>query len=149
VDVHGRATVRSCADIGEPVDVAFTMVPQAGTLDALTDAARAGIKNAVVLSSGYGEAGEAGRRAQAELVAHAESLDMVVLGPNHLGFANMVDQVPVTPVPGLPRDPAASACSRRAGPARVRWSISRRSRADVAPRHDQTRHRRGEWIRDR
>ena len=46
--------------------------------------------------------GEAGRAAQAELVAHAESLDMVLLGPNMLGFANFVDRIPVTAIPGLP-----------------------------------------------
>jgi acyl-CoA synthetase (NDP forming) len=73
-ETHGQPTYTSCQEIGEPVDVAFMMVPQAGTLDALTDAARAGIRNAVILSSGYGEAGEAGRQAEAELVAHAESL---------------------------------------------------------------------------
>ena len=61
---HGRPTVTSCAQIGEEVDVAFMMVPQAGTLEALSDAAAAGIRNAVVLSSGYGEAGEAGRAAR-------------------------------------------------------------------------------------
>jgi acyl-CoA synthetase (NDP forming) len=103
VEVHGRTTVTSCSAIGEPVDVAFMMVPQGGTLDALSDAAAAGIRNAVILSSGYSETGPAGRDAQAELVDHAWSLDMIVLGPNHLGFANMVDQIPVTPVPGLPR----------------------------------------------
>jgi len=103
-DTHGRPTVTSCAEIGEPVDVAFLMVPQAGTLDALSDAAAAGIRNAVVLSSGYGEAGEAGRAAQAGLVAHAESLGMVLLGPNHLGFANLTEGVPVTSIPGLPRE---------------------------------------------
>ena len=101
-ETHGRATARSCAEIGEPVDVAFLMVPQAGTLDAMSDAAAAGIRNAVILSSGYGEAGEAGRVAQAELVAHAESLGMVLLGPNHLGFANFTEGIPVTSIPGLP-----------------------------------------------
>jgi acetate---CoA ligase (ADP-forming) len=100
---HGRATVRSCAEIGEPVDVAFLMVPQAGTLDALSDAAAAGIRNAVVLSSGYAEAGTAGRAAQAELTAHAESLGQVLLGPNHLGFANFTDGIPVCSVPNLPQ----------------------------------------------
>ena len=99
---HGRATARSCAEIGEPVDVAFLMVPQAGMLEAMSDAAAAGIRNAVILSSGYGEAGAAGRAAQAELVAHAESLGMVLLGPNHLGFANFTDGIPVTAIPGLP-----------------------------------------------
>lgn len=102
-ETHGRSTVTSCQEIGAPVDVAFMMVPQAGTLDALSDAAAAGIRNAVLLSSGYGEAGEAGRRAQDELVAHAAALDMVLLGPNMLGLANFVDQIPVTSIPGLPR----------------------------------------------
>jgi acyl-CoA synthetase (NDP forming) len=101
-ETHGRPSVKRCVDIGEPVDVAFMMVPQAGTPDALSDAAAAGIRNAVILSAGYAEAGEAGRTAQDELVAHAQSLDMVLLGPNHLGFANFVDQIPVCPIPGLP-----------------------------------------------
>ncbi|MWA02990.1 CoA-binding protein [Actinomadura sp. LD22] len=100
--VHGRPTVTSCSEIDEAVDVAFLMVPQVGTVEAMSDAAAAGIRNAVILSSGYGEAGEAGRAAQAALVAHAEKLDMVLLGPNHLGFANLVDQVPVTSISGLP-----------------------------------------------
>jgi acyl-CoA synthetase (NDP forming) len=100
---HGRPTARSCAEIGEPVDVAFLMVPQAGMLEALDDAATAGIRNAVVLSSGYGEAGEAGRAAQAGLAAHADSLGMVLLGPNHLGFANLTEGIPVCSIPGLPR----------------------------------------------
>ena len=100
---HGQPTARSCAEIGEPVDVAFLMVPQAGTIEALNDAAAAGIRNAVVLSSGYGEAGEAGRAAQEELAAHAGSLGMVLLGPNHLGFANFTEGIPVCSIPGLPR----------------------------------------------
>src|ERR1700751_3758082 len=76
---HGQPAVTSCAQIGEPVDVAYLMVPQAGLLEALDDAAAAGIRNACVLSSGYAEAGDAGRAAQAELVAHADSLGMVLL----------------------------------------------------------------------
>jgi acetate---CoA ligase (ADP-forming) len=101
---HGQPTVSSCAEIGEPVDVAYLMVPQAATIEALHDAAAAGIANACVLSSGYAEAGEAGRVAQAELAAAARSLGMMVLGPNHLGFANFTDGVPVCSIPGLPRE---------------------------------------------
>jgi acyl-CoA synthetase (NDP forming) len=114
-ETHGRPTVTSCTQIGEPVDVAYLMVPQAGTLAALDDAAAAGIRNACVLSSGYGEAGEAGRAAQAELAAHARSLDMVLLGPNHLGFANFVDGVPVCSVPGLPKEPGPVALLSQSG----------------------------------
>jgi acetate---CoA ligase (ADP-forming) len=99
---HGQPTVTSCTQIGEPVDAAYLMVPQAGTLAAMDDAAAAGIRNAVVLSSGYSEAGEAGRAAEAELAAHARSLGMVLLGPNHLGFANLAGRVPVCSIPRLP-----------------------------------------------
>lgn len=112
---HGQPTVTSCAQIGEPVDVAYVMVPQAGLLDALDDAAAAGIRNACVLSAGYAEAGEAGRAAQAELARHAAGLGMVLLGPNHLGFANLTDGVPVCSVPGLPRVPGPVALLSQSG----------------------------------
>jgi acyl-CoA synthetase (NDP forming) len=102
-EVHGQPAVPSCAQIGEPVDVAYLMVPQAGIPAALEDAAAAGIRNACVLSSGYAEAGEAGRAAQDELARHAAGLGLVLLGPNHLGFANFTDGVPVCSIPGLPR----------------------------------------------
>lgn len=114
-ETHGRATVTSCTQIGEPVDVAFLMVPQEATLDALSDAAAAGIRSAVILTSGYGETGAAGHQAEAELAAHAGSLDMAVLGPNHLGFANFVDGIPVTPIPGLPREPGPVALLSQSG----------------------------------
>ena len=144
---HGQPTVRSCAEIGEPVDVAYLMVPQAGTLDALDDAAAAGIRNAVVLSAGYGEAGEAGRAAQAELVARAESLGIVLLGPNHLGFANLTDGVPVCSIPGLPKAPgpvALAVAERRelVGDARVRDDGQRRALLPGHPRQRGDDHRR-------
>ena len=128
---HGQPTVTSCTQIGEPVDVAYLMVPQAGLLEALDDAAAAGIRNACVLSSGYAEAGEAGRAAQADLARHAAGLGMVLLGPNHLGFANFTDGVPVCSIPGLPqaeRPCGAAVAERRqflghAG-LRQRWSTS-------------------------
>jgi acyl-CoA synthetase (NDP forming) len=112
---HGQPTVTSCAQIGEPVDVAYLMVPQAGLLEALDDAAAAGIRNACVLSSGYAEAGEAGRAAQAELADHAAGLGMVLLGPNHLGFANLTDGVPVCSIPGLPDESGPVALLSQSG----------------------------------
>src|ERR1700719_3351159 len=79
VTAHGRPTVTSCTQIGEPVDLAFMMVPRAVTLDAISDAAAAGIRHALVLSSGYADAGEAGRQAQADLVACAEALGVLLV----------------------------------------------------------------------
>jgi acyl-CoA synthetase (NDP forming) len=114
-ETHGRPSVTSCTQIGEPVDLAYLMVPQAAMLGALDDAAAAGIRHACVLSAGYGEAGAAGRAAQAELVRHAAGLGMALLGPNHLGFANLTDGVPVCSIPGLPRVPGPVALLSQSG----------------------------------
>lgn len=104
VVTHGQPTVASCAELPAGVDLAFLMVPREGTIAALREAAAVGISNAVVLSSGYAEAGPDGRAAQAELVRVAEELGTVVLGPNHLGFANLVDGVPVSSLNTLPKE---------------------------------------------
>lgn len=86
---HGRPTVPRLADIGTEVDLAFVMVPREAVLDVLEEAADAGVRNAVVLSAGFGEAGPAGRQAEAALAALAAQRDLAIVGPNTLGFMNL------------------------------------------------------------
>ncbi len=112
---HGQDAVSSCTEIGDQVDLAFMMVPQPAILDALTDAAAAGIRNVLVLASGFADAGEAGRKAQEALVAHAKALGVLLLGPNILGFANLVQQIPVTAIQALPRSPGPVAVLSQSG----------------------------------
>ncbi len=89
---HGRPTATSCAAIGEHVDVAVLLVGAASLPDALRDVANAGIRGAVALASGFGETGAEGHVAQAKLAALADELDIALLGPNCLGFLNLVDR---------------------------------------------------------
>jgi acetate---CoA ligase (ADP-forming) len=86
--VFGRPAVRSLRDLAEPVDLAFIMTPTHAVPDVIDDAGAAGIRNAIVLASGYGEAGPAGQAEQARLVAQAAGYGIVLLGPNCLGFLN-------------------------------------------------------------
>jgi acetate---CoA ligase (ADP-forming) len=101
--VHGRQAVTSCREIGEPVDLALMLVGANRLPDALAVAASAGISSAVVLASGFGEAGGQGASVQSELVDLCRELDVVCLGPNCLGFVNVVDRAPawsgMMPVP--------------------------------------------------
>jgi acyl-CoA synthetase (NDP forming) len=92
--VHGRQAVTSCREIAEPVDLALMLVGAKGLPDALADAAAAGIPFAVVLASGFGEVGGHGAGVQNELVELCRELDVVCLGPNCLGFVNVVDRAP-------------------------------------------------------
>jgi acetate---CoA ligase (ADP-forming) len=93
-EVHGRPAFRSCSEIGEPVDLALMLVGAAALPAALADAAAAGVRSVVVLAAGFGETGPDGVRAQEELVDRCRELDLMCLGPNCLGFVNVVDRAP-------------------------------------------------------
>jgi acyl-CoA synthetase (NDP forming) len=97
--VFGWPGFTSCAAIGEPVDAAYICVPLEGVMAALEDVAQAGIRAAVVLTSGYGETGTAGAQRQSELAARATALGVRMLGPNCLGFANVATRTAITAIP--------------------------------------------------
>src|SRR3974377_2011366 len=64
---------------------------------------------------GTARPGGGGGGAEAGLGARAGELGMVLLGPNHLGFANFVDGVPVCSIPGLPRSSGPVALLSQSG----------------------------------
>jgi acyl-CoA synthetase (NDP forming) len=86
--VFGRPAIRSLRDLAEPVDLAFIMVPPHAVPHVIDDAGAAGVRHAIVLASGYQEAGAEGRDRQDRLVAQAAAHGIVLLGPNCLGFLN-------------------------------------------------------------
>ena len=86
--VFGRPAVRSLRDLAEPVDLAFVMVPTLAVPDVIDDAAAAGVRHAVVLASGYREAGPEGSARQDALTRQAAQNGILLLGPNCLGFLN-------------------------------------------------------------
>ena len=75
----------SVSAIGQPVDLAVVAVPAVGVLNALSDAAKAGVKAVVLFSSGFAEVGEEGARMQAKLSELSRESGMRILGPNCLG----------------------------------------------------------------
>jgi acetate---CoA ligase (ADP-forming) len=86
--VFGRPAVRSLRDLDEPVDLAFIMAPVHAVESVLDDAGAAGVRNAIVLASGYREAGEPGRVLENSMISRAAAHGITVLGPNCLGFLN-------------------------------------------------------------
>ena len=95
IPVHPRAktafglpVVPNLRDLPEPVDLAFILAPLPAVESVLDDMAAAGVRNAVVLASGYREVGEEGRALENSMVTRATSHGITVLGPNCLGFLN-------------------------------------------------------------
>lgn len=88
--ILGVDTVPSIDDLPADahLDLAFVCTPAGANPELLRACARRGITAAFVTSAGYGEAGEAGRRAERELVALAEELGIVLAGPNGQGVVS-------------------------------------------------------------
>lgn len=110
VSVLGRAAATSCVQLQQEVDTAFIHVPAMAVMDALDDVHAAGIRNVVLLSSGFSESGRSGRELQQRLAAKAQTLGLMLLGPNHVGFLNLANDISVFALP---------APSNRVGPLAV------------------------------
>ncbi len=88
-EVLGIETVADIADLPDAaIDLVFVCTPASANPDLLRACAARGIRAAFLTSAGYGEAGEAGRRAQAELVALADELGILLAGPNGQGVVS-------------------------------------------------------------
>lgn len=97
--IHGQSAYKALSDVGEPIDLAYVMVPTQSVYGIVEEAAAAGIRNLVILTSGFSEMGEQGRQLEQRILTLAQEHQMTLLGPNGNGFVNVADQL--TPY-GLP-----------------------------------------------
>jgi acyl-CoA synthetase (NDP forming)/L-amino acid N-acyltransferase YncA len=87
-EVAGVPTYPSIAELPGPIDLVVIALPAEAVAGVLAEAGAAGVHAAVVLGSGFGEAGPAGRARQAELVRIAREHGIRLVGPNCLGIVN-------------------------------------------------------------
>lgn len=84
--------IRTVADIEQlpsgVIDLVFVCTPASANPALLRACAAKGVKAAFLTSAGYGEAGDAGRHAEAELVALAHELGILLAGPNGQGVVS-------------------------------------------------------------
>ena len=87
--VLGIDTVRSIDEIPDgAVDLVFVCTPKGANLELLASCAAKGVRAAFLTSAGYGEAGDQGRRDEAELVALCDELGILLAGPNGQGVVS-------------------------------------------------------------
>jgi acetyltransferase len=82
----GRRCYGALAEVEEDVDLAVVATPARTIAGILRDCGEAGIGATIVLSAGFGETGEGGQAAEAELLATARRHGVRFLGPNCLGL---------------------------------------------------------------
>jgi acyl-CoA synthetase (NDP forming) len=87
-EVQGMKAYKAVADL-PPTDLAALIIPAKFVPQELENCGKAGIKAAIIFSSGFAEEkGEAGPALQKQIQEIARRYDMAVSGPNGEGFAN-------------------------------------------------------------
>ncbi len=83
--IHSIKAFPSVSSIPDPVDMAIIVVPKEDVPAVVDDCGRKGVKGLVVITAGFSEAGEEGRKLEDELVERVERLRMRMIGPNCMG----------------------------------------------------------------
>jgi len=78
----------SVSQIGEAVELAVVAVPAVSVLEVLEQCGKKGIKNVVVISAGFKEAGREGAVLESKLIRISNEYGLNLVGPNCLGIIN-------------------------------------------------------------
>jgi acetate---CoA ligase (ADP-forming) len=100
-EIDGLACYKSVADIGAAIDLAIIVIPARAVLAALEQCAAAGVKNAVIISSGFAEEGGESAAMQDAIGALARRTGMRISGPNAEGFFSQQQRVAATFSPAV------------------------------------------------
>jgi acetate---CoA ligase (ADP-forming) len=117
-DIDGLKCFPAIADVGQPIDLAIVIIPARAVLGALEQCAAVGVKNAVIISSGFAEEGGDSAAMQNAIAALAKTTGMRISGPNAEGFYSQVQRVAATFSPTVdvkPNDRPFTAGRRRIG----------------------------------
>lgn len=95
-EVGGWPCFPSIEDVGQEIDLAVIAVPARDVTAQVAACGRAGVKSAIVFSSGFGEMGAEGRALEDALIATARDSGLRLCGPNTLGLINAFEKVYAT-----------------------------------------------------
>jgi len=86
--VHGMETYPKITDIPEEVDLAVIVIPAENVPQTFRECAEKKVKASIIITAGFSEVGEKGRKMQEEIVKIAEENKIATVGPNCMGHIN-------------------------------------------------------------
>src|SRR5450759_4449999 len=117
-EIDGLKCYPSIAAVGQPIDLAIVIIPARAVLGALRECAAVGVRNAVIISSGFAEEGGDSAAMQDAIAELAKKTGMRISGPNAEGFYSEAQRVAATFSPTVdvkPGTPRLIATRRRIG----------------------------------
>jgi acetate---CoA ligase (ADP-forming) len=91
--IHSIKAFPSVSSIPDPVDLAIIVVPRREVLSVVDDCGKKGVKGLVVITAGFSETGEEGKKAEALLRERVRQYGMRMIGPNCMGVINTAPSV--------------------------------------------------------
>src|SRR6201995_4507513 len=95
-DIDGLKCYKTIGEIGAAVDLCVIIIPARAVIGALEECAAVGVKNCVIISSGFAEEGGDSAAMQDQIVAIAKRTGMRSSGPNAEGFLSELQKVAAT-----------------------------------------------------
>ena len=95
-EIGGLKCYPSIGAVGGPIDLALIAIPASGVAAAVEECAKAGVRNTLIISSGFAEEGGSAGGMQDELVAVTRRYGIRACGPNCEGYFNTMGKVATT-----------------------------------------------------
>lgn len=102
--LFGIKTFNSLEALPQIPDMAVMVLPNSKIKEQITIAGKLGVKSAIVIASGFSDAGEDGAVLEREIVEIAHSYGMRIIGPNCLGIISAVNSLVLCSSPILEKD---------------------------------------------
>ncbi len=87
-EVQGLKAYSSVLNVQKNIDVAIVVVPAQFVPKVIQECAKKNIKNAIIITAGFSETGEEGKKLEEQVKKIVEENKMNVIGPNTLGVIN-------------------------------------------------------------
>ncbi len=95
-EVQGVKAYKNVKDIPDEVDLAVVVVPKRFVRGTVIDCGEKGVRGTIIITAGFGEVGEEGKKEEHELVEIAREYSMRIVGPNCVGVMNTKDNMNAT-----------------------------------------------------
>jgi acetyl coenzyme A synthetase (ADP forming)-like protein len=92
-EIGGVPSYTRIGDVPFPVDLAVVVVPAEHVPGVVDEALEKGVKALVVITAGFGETGEEGRRVEARILEKVRAAGARMIGPNCMGILNTAPDV--------------------------------------------------------
>jgi acetyltransferase len=87
-EILGKKCYKTLTEVPGPVDLAVVVIKRDLVIPILKEMGEKGTKAAIVITAGFGETGEEGKKLQQEIISVVRQYGITMVGPNCLGLLN-------------------------------------------------------------